>query len=124
MKQRYENQDYRTPKLAFDNVMQQYANAGPSVRAVNMAGGSGGSANPANPTVVDFRCDVEKQVKKVIKNKKHLTEFVIRYSIGLEKLTKAEQHLFARYEQRLGRLFINEGIWPMSAYFITMRKKK
>ena len=121
---KYENQDYRTPKKSFDDVMEQYANAGPSVRAVNMAGGSGGSANPANPTIVDFRCDVEEQVKKVIKNKKHLTEFVIRYSMGLERLSKDAQHLFARYEQRIGRLFINEGIWPLGAYFITERKKR
>jgi hypothetical protein len=89
-----------------------------------MAGGSGGSANPANPTIVDFKCDVEEQVKKVIRNKKHLTEFLIRYIIGHERLSKADQHLFSRFEQRIGRLFIKHGLWPLGSYFITERKKR
>lgn len=124
MKKKFENQDYRTPKLAFDQVMEQYAQAAPSVRAVNMAGSSGGSANPANPTIVDFRVDVEEQVKKVIKNKKHLTEFIVRYGAGVERLSTADQHLFARYEQRLGRLFLDVGLHPLGSYFITQRKQR
>jgi hypothetical protein len=89
-----------------------------------MAGGSGGSANPANPTIVDFKCDVEEQVKKVIRNKKHLTEFTIRYILGVERLTTEQQHVFSRYEQKIGRLFIKHGIHPLGGYFITERKKR
>ena len=121
---KYESHDYAQFKKSFDQVMEQYAQAAPSVRAVNMAGSSGGSANPANPTIVDFRVDVEEQVKKVIKNKKHLTEFIVRYTLGVERLSVADQHLFARYEQRLGRLFIDVGLHPLGQYFITQRKRR
>jgi hypothetical protein len=80
--------------------------------------------NPTAPNLVEFRMDVEKQIRKVIHNPEHMQLFNRRYIDGIEDLTKAEQHLFARYEQQIGRLFVRHQIWPLNKYFISIREGK
>lgn len=80
--------------------------------------------NPTAPTMIDFKIDVEAQIRKVIRNRKHIVAFIVRYILGVETLNKSQQHLFARYEQQLGRLFIKAKIWPVNRYFISIREKQ
>lgn len=80
--------------------------------------------NPTAPNITDFHIDVDKQVRKVIRNRKHLVLFYMRYVFGMETLSKEEQHLFARYEQQIGRLFMRAKIWPLSKYLVSIREEK
>lgn len=80
--------------------------------------------NPTAPTMIDFKVDVEKRIRQVIQNPNHMTAFIIRYIFGIEKLTKEEQHLFARYEQQIGMRFIRAGIYPLNKYFVSIREKR
>ena len=121
---KFENQDFHTPKIAFDEVIAYYSELPETMHAQDYGAASGGSRNPASPSVSDFKCDVEEQIQKVVKSSKHLTEFIIRYKIGLERLSKDDQKVFNRYEQKLGRLFIKTGLYPLRKYFISIREKR
>lgn len=80
--------------------------------------------NPTAPNISDFQMDVMKQVRKVIRSRKHLVKFYMRYVFGQEVLSKDEQHLFSRYEQQIGRLFMRANIWPLSKYLVSIREEK
>ena len=150
--------DFRTPKKAFDEVMDAYdcleqtsgmldTMTSRQASRVKIAAerdmaidfyselpkgkkGKGGLArgtavrNPTTPTMLDFKCDVDAQVSKIIHNPSHMVKFIHRYVFGEECLTRDEQHVFARYEQQLGRLFCRFHIWPVSKYFISVREKR
>ena len=78
--------------------------------------------NPQAPNLIDQKVDIEHIILTVITNPCHLAQFVERYILGDEKLTKAEQHVFAMYEQRIGRLFIERRLWPVRSYFNLIRE--
>ena len=80
--------------------------------------------NPTAPSMTDFKIDVEKQVRKVIRTHAHMVKFIKRYIFDIEDLTKDEQHLFADFEQRIGRLFIRAKIHPLGKYLVSIRKDK
>ena len=80
--------------------------------------------NPTAPSMTDFKIDVEKQVRKVIRTHAHMVTFIKRYIFDIEDLTKDEQHLFAGFEQRIGRLFIQAKIYPLGKYLTSIRKDK
>ena len=80
--------------------------------------------NVTAPTLSDFKIDVEREVKKVIKTAKHKAMFIKRYLYGIEELSKDEQHLFSGFEQRIGNLFIRAKIYPLGTYFVSIRKGK
>ena len=80
--------------------------------------------NPTAPSMTDFKIDVEKQVRKVIRTHAHMVKFIKRYIFDIEDLTKDEQHLFAGFEQRIGRLFIRAKIHPLGKYLVSIRKDK
>jgi len=80
--------------------------------------------NPTAPSMTDFKIDVEKQVRKVIRTHDHMVKFIKRYIFDIEDLTKEEQHLFSGFEQRIGRLFIQAKIYPLGKYLISIRKDK
>ena len=80
--------------------------------------------NPTAPSMTDFKIDVEKQVRKVIRTHAHMVMFIKRYIFDIEDLTKDEQQLFAGFEQRIGRLFIQAKIYPLGKYLISSRKGK
>lgn len=80
--------------------------------------------NPTAPNITDFHVDVWRLVLKVVRNPHHLAKFIVRYLYEKENLTKIEQHLFSRYEQQLGRLFIRNHIYPVNKYFICIREAR
>jgi hypothetical protein len=80
--------------------------------------------NPTAPSMTDFKIDVEKQVRKVIRTHEHMVKFIKRYIFDIEDLTKEEQYLFSGFEQRIGRLFIQAKIYPLGKYLISIRKDK
>ena len=80
--------------------------------------------NTTAPSIQDFRVDVEREVRKVIKTAKHKAIFIKRYLYGLEIFSKEIQHLFSRFEQQIGNLFIKAKIYPLGTYFVAIRRKE
>lgn len=80
--------------------------------------------NPTAPSFTDFKIDVDKVIWSVVKNHQHRVEFVLRYVLGEERLTREQQHLFARFEQQIGRLFIKRGLFPVRSYMTSIRDVK
>ena len=80
-----------------------------------------GTNNPACPTPLDFICDVETQIELIVKDENLLTKLYNTYLFGGDNiLSKSRQNY---YEQRIGQLFIQRSIWPVSKYFKTLRNK-
>lgn len=80
--------------------------------------------NPTAPTLSDFKIDVMKCIRKVIRTHEDMVTFIKRYIFDIEELTKEEQYLWAGYEQRIGQLFIRAKIYPLHLYQISIRKDK
>jgi hypothetical protein len=80
--------------------------------------------NPTAPTMSDFKMDVEKQVRRVIKTHADMVTFIKRYIFDIEDLSKEEQYRWAGIEQRIGQLFIRAKMYPLSKYKISIRKEK
>jgi hypothetical protein len=80
--------------------------------------------NPTAPSFTDFKIDVDKIIWGVVKSHQHRVEFVLRYVLGEERLTREQQHLFARFEQQIGRLFIKRGLFPVRSYMTSIRDVK
>lgn len=80
--------------------------------------------NTTAPTISDFKIDVDKQIRKVIRTHEDMVTFIKRYVFGIEDLSKDEQYRFAGYEQRIGSLFIRNKIYPLGKYLISIRKDK
>lgn len=84
--------------------------------------------HPAKPTAIDFVCDVERVINKVLGDDPILlAEFIKVYITGLEEdienstLTQQERSYL---EQRLGRIFLAQGISPVSKYFAIIERGK
>lgn len=111
-------------KKAFEEVLDYYeiSKSKSLVNVMDTAKDNGlnGTINPAAPSILDFICDVDQTIKIVIDNKNILQKFFETYIIGNDTLDKSEKNSF---EQRIGRLFITRGIWPVRKYFFTIRKK-
>ncbi|PWT76409.1 MAG: hypothetical protein C5B59_06705 [Bacteroidetes bacterium] len=104
-----------------------------SISAINIAQSSKGSPNPARPTPLDFRCDVEKVIKKIIPAA-FLARFFKAY-IFLEAADSIEQEKWAdkvlggirhSFEQRMGEQFIERKLHPVQGrgYFHCIRKAR
>lgn len=79
-----------------------------------------GSRNPAQPSVLDFFIDVENAIATIITDEKDLKIFWEYYRMGdTEKLTGPQR---SKLEQRIGRLFIAQKIWPVNRYFTSIRR--
>jgi len=130
---------YDKRKKAFDLVMEAYRgakNVKVGVSAVNIGGGGKGTANPVKPTLVDFRCDVERVFRKIFKDR--LTSWLDFQSAYLdfdsEDYIERGMHAQKIYgeamqnlEQGMGAEFIKRGIYPMhgkDSYFKTIRRTK
>lgn len=79
-----------------------------------------GTVNPATPTATDFFCDVDLQIKKVIKSQSMLNEFFETYIMHNIVLPKADRNYV---ENELGKLFRQAKIWPVNKYFATIKGK-
>lgn len=112
-------------KIVYDFYdAQPVKNKKGKAQGVIAAKGTPEAQNPAAPSMSDFKIDVEKQVRKVIRTHAHMVTFIKRYIFDIEDLTKDEQQLFAGFEQRIGRLFIQAKIYPLGKYLISIRKDK
>lgn len=136
MQQKAKKKDFAKNKRAFDAVMHHYRSLGSigSVSAANMEkSGAGGSPNPARPTPLDFRCDVEKVIKKIVPLK-HISRFIVAYVI-FEADTEIMQERLAdkilggirhSFEQRMGEQFHKRKIFPVQGrgYFHCIRRSE
>jgi|ERR1700675_1245963 len=134
MQQKRKKKDFAKNKRAFDAVFHHYRNLNSigSIHALNMEkAGGGGSPNPAKPTPLDFRCDVDKIIKKVVPMK-HFARFLQVY-VFFEGATEIEQEKYAdkilggmrhSFEQRMGEQFHQRKIFPVQGrgYFHSVRR--
>ena len=128
---------FRENKKAFDTVMQCYRDSGNTSKVGAMQYNDGGSAvrNPATPTPLDFRCDVDRVIRKCIKDAYDYALFFITYVCydtddTIEFEMNADKQFGPRrhnLEQGIGALFITRRIYPCSGkkgYFSTIRRKR
>jgi hypothetical protein len=111
------------------NLIYEFYQEGPRKNAKGNAQGvlaAKGSPvkNVTAPTLSDFKIDVEKQVRKVIKTHADMVTFIKRYIFDIEDLTKEEQYRWAGIEQRIGTNFIRAKMYPLSKYKVSIRKEK
>ena len=118
-------------KAAFDAVMAAYRDCqGTTLGAVKYSDGSGGSRNPAKPTMTDFKCDVDRVLKKCVKQPVRFrlayVEFdsddPIEREVYAEKVMGPTRH---NLEQGIGAEFIRRHISPTrgkKGYFTSVRK--
>jgi len=125
-------------KHAFDSVLDSYRAARGiqvGVSAVNLGSGGKGTANPVRPTLVDFRCDVERVFNKILKSESAWDAFRQAYlDFDSEDYIERGMHAQKIYgeamqnlEQGMGAEFIKRGIYPMhgnGSYFKTIRRTK
>jgi hypothetical protein len=125
--------NYRINKKAFDAVMSHYRSllGIGSISAMNMAILAKGSPNPTRPTPLDFRCDVDKVIKKIVPAR-WKARFIAVY-ILTEGETDIEHGMLAHkifggahhsFEQRMGEQFVTRKLHPVQGrgYFHTIRK--
>ncbi len=127
---------YDKRKKAFDLVMEAYRSARDvkvGVSAVNIGSGGKGTANPVRPTLVDFRCDVERVFRKILKSESAWDAFRQAYlDFDSEDYIERGMHAQKIYgeamqnlEEGMGAEFIKRGIYPMhgkDSYFRTIRR--
>lgn len=102
-----------------------------SISAINLERAASGTPNLAKPSPLDFRCDVDKAVARIVK--KRLSLFIAVYmteeheDLIQEVLAdKALGGIRHSYEQRLGEEFCKLHIFPVqghNGYFHTLRRK-
>jgi hypothetical protein len=113
-------------KKAFDSVMATYRQLGRTGFGNVRIGGEPGAQYKVktNPSPVEFRADVSKQVLKVVKGDK-LAWFWSAYSFDSPDPQDIE--LFVQFmlgdrrhswEQRIGLKFVESKIFPTSLYFM------
>lgn len=135
MQKKARKKDYAKAKKAFDAVIGHYRSLGAigSIGALNMEKSGGGTPNPARPTPLDFRCDVEKVIKKVVPQQ-HYARFLKAY-IFVECITDLEQEKWAdkvlgglrhSFEQRAGAEFVRKKLFPVMGrgYFWCLRRAR
>lgn len=133
MQQKSKKKEFAKNKKAFDAVMAHYRSLSGigSISAMNMAAATKGSPNPARPTPLDFRCDVDKAIKKIVPLK--WRQMFRAVYIRIEAETSIEQEMLAdrmiggarhSFEQRLGEQFNQKKIFPVQGrgYFHTIRR--
>ena len=84
--------------------------------------------HPAKPTAVDFCVDVERVINNLLGDDPELLrEFIKVYITGLEEdivnsnLTQQERSYL---EQRMGRIFLVQGLSPVTKYFAVIEREK
>jgi hypothetical protein len=108
-------------RIAFEETVNAYESMRFSspISIMDTAKDGRGTLNNATPTPLDFFCDVENQVNKIIKDEKVREKLWNTYIFGGDNiLSKSRQNY---YEQRIGKLLIVRGIWPIAKYFRTIR---
>jgi len=135
MQQKPKKKEFAKNKKAFDVVMSYYRDLSGigSISAIRISDASKGSVNPAKPTPLDFRCDVDKVIKKIVPAR-FRSRFTAVY-ILTEAMTEIEQEMLAdkviggarhSFEQRIGEQLVQRKIFPVQGrgYFHTIRKAR
>jgi hypothetical protein len=109
-------------KKAFNSVINAYIamHSRSLTKALDFEDFNPGNPNPIQPTVLDFICDVDKTISKVIKDKLTLRRFNYTFYVGEPKLDKEQ---ISYFEQKLGQMFIVRHLWPVDKYFKVIRQK-
>lgn len=94
----------------------------------NNFGEGAATVNAAKPNAIDFCVDVEKVILKVLGDdlpllhsfiELYITNTVGQFEGNQKSITQAER---VYLEQRMGRLFLAQGISPVIKYFTTIRR--
>lgn len=137
MNQKPKKKEFAKNKKAFDAVMTHYRSllgmGLGSLSAMNMekSGGAGATPNPARPSPTDFRCDVDRAIKKIVPVR--WREMFRAVYIQLEGDTAIQHEMLAdkmiggarhSFEQRLGEQFVQRKLYPVQGkgYFHTIRR--
>lgn len=109
-------------KKAFNSVINAYINMRSTslTKALDFEDFNPGNPNPIQPTVIDFLCDVDNAISKIIKDKQTLRLFNYTFFIGEDKLNKEKKEEII---ESLGRMFMVRGLWPIDKYFKVYKKK-
>jgi hypothetical protein len=128
------NQQYALNKAAFEDVIgDPFAHPEPiqgqyitlrtrsSIMIAKNSDEGKATKNPATPNIIDFFCDVERIVKRVLKDEALFDKFMDTYIYQTteDAFTKEER---SRLEQQIGKLFIAYKISPVAKYFKVIRK--
>lgn len=105
----------------FKDVINHYIDTkyNSKIMAVDLSRPERGTPNPARPTPVDFMCDVEMLIERIVP-KTLLKNFFNEYIMENNSLDQSEKDSF---EQQLGSTFAKCQMWPIRKYFLTIRKK-
>ena len=107
---------------AFSGVLEAYEmlKYKSDISAIDNSKDNAGTGNPSQPSPIDFICDVETTILKILGDKKLLENLIRTYIFGEELISKSRK---PGYEQRIGALFITRRLWPINKYFTTIRKR-
>jgi hypothetical protein len=122
---------YAKRKAAFDDVMAAYRDSQfAPMSAIQYGDNAGGTRYAARPTLTDFKCDVERVIKKCVTDELFFRtayvlftpEDVIEREVYADKIIGAGRH---NLEQGMGAEFIRRHIYPTKGkggYFNTVRR--
>ena len=117
---------YRENKKAFDDTMALYRNAFSAIIGASQIKDSSRAKYKTGirPSTVEFRADVAKVVKVIVKEKDDLQWFWAAYmwdspsdiecEVFVQRMLGNRRH---SWEQRIGELLRRKGIYPSTDYF-------
>ena len=136
MKPKKKPPQFGARKKAFDDVLDAYRKAKDTGIGAVVIGDGGKSVRiPTRPSLTDFRCDVDKVIRKCVTNRVDFIRFRLAYvefdsdnlidmEIYADKVVGTGRH---NLEQGLGAEFIKRGIYPMHGkrgYFHVVRQPR
>jgi hypothetical protein len=130
MNKKKKPQNFGRNKKAFDRVIDAYRKLGENNIGCVRIGGEPGAQYKlkTKPSPVEFRADVCKVVKSVVKDRTKLWWFWAAYSFDSISSLDIEIFTFAMlgdrkhsWEQRCGKAFIEAKLYPTKGYFTEVR---
>jgi|ERR1019366_10231658 hypothetical protein len=120
---------FRLRKKAFDVVMQAYRDSVGSELGATQYSDRGSPSEPGlKPTPLDFRCDVDRVIKKCVRNLGAFRAVYIDCETDDEiEIGRRAQRIIGggmhNLEQGMGALFIHRELSPPSKYFKINRQR-
>jgi hypothetical protein len=91
-----------------------------AIMAIKYGDDPHGTKNPCQPSVIDFFCDVDNIVSRVLGTKQNVVRFQLTYMEDDDKQFTPKQR--QEIEQEIGAELLNLKIAPVLGYFQTERK--
>ena len=120
-------------KKAFDLVLRSYRSAKDTgVGASNWSEATATSKNPAKVSLTEFRAEVELVIESIITDYSSLLYFYTAY-IKFDSEDELEREIFSEkmlgvkritLEQKVGAELIKRKIFPLKAYFNSIRRSR